>query len=103
MNSYERFCFNLIGRDLKKKRGDFISLRKDLMGARMNTPFEAYLATAYVSSVVVGLAAAVLIGLFTYLLRVPEMITYRGAVPEFFYALNDYKLVIGTIIITVLS
>ncbi|NLZ29983.1 MAG: secretion system protein, partial [Methanomicrobiales archaeon] len=40
MNGYERFCFNLIGRDLKEKRGDFISLRRDLMGARMNTPFE---------------------------------------------------------------
>lgn len=69
----------------------------------MNTPFEAYLATAYVSSIAVGLVAAVLIGLLTYFLRVPEMITYRGAVPEFIYALNDYKLIIGTIIITILS
>jgi flagellar protein FlaJ len=103
MNSYERFCFNLIGRGLKEKRGDYVSLRNDLVGARMNTPFEAYLATAYVSSVGVGLVAAMLIGLFTYLLRIPEMITYRGAVPEFFYALNDYKLLLGTIIITVLS
>ena len=103
MNRYERFCFNLIGRDLKKRRGEFISLRKDLLGARMNTPFEAYLATTYVSSIAVGLVAALIIGLLTYLLRIPEMITYRGAVPEFFYALNDYKLLIGTLIITVLS
>lgn len=103
MNSYERFCFNLIGRDLKEKRGEFIKLRNDLVGARMNTPFEAYLATAYVSSVIVGLVAAVIIGLLTYLLRVPEMITYRGAVPEFLYALNDYKLLLGTIIITLIS
>ncbi len=103
MNGYERFCFNLIGRDLKEKRGDFISLRRDLMGARMNTPFEAYLATAYVSSIVVGLIAAVLIGFITYFLRIPEMITYRGAVPEFIYVLNDYKLVFGTIIVTILS
>ena len=103
MNGYERFCFNLIGRDLKEKRGEFISLRNDLMGARMNTPFEAYLATAYVSSVVVGLVAAVVIGLLTYLLRVPEMISYHGAVPEIFYALNDYKLLLGTVVITVLS
>ena len=103
MNGYERFCFNLIGRDLKEKRGEFISLRNDLMGARMNTPFEAYLATAYVSSVVVGLIAAVVIGLLTYLLRVPEMISYHGAVPEIFYALNDYKLLLGTVVITVLS
>ena len=103
MNSYERFCFNLIGRGLKKKRGDYVSLRNDMTGARMNTPFEAYLATAYVSSVLVGLVAAAFIGLLAYLLRVPEMITYRGAVPEFVYALNDYKMLLGTIAITVIS
>jgi len=103
MNSYERLCFNLIGHGLKQKRGDYISLRNDLMGARMNTPFEAYLATAYVSSVAVGLVAAALIGLLTYLLRVPDMIVYRGAVPEVFYALNDYKMLLGTIVITVIS
>ena len=103
MNSYERFCFNLIGHDLKKKRGDYISLRNDLMGARMNTPFEAYLATAYVSSVIVGLVAALLIGIFAYLLRIPEMIVYRGAVPDFLYALNDYKMPLGMIVITIIS
>jgi flagellar protein FlaJ len=103
MNGYERFCFNLIGHNLKGKRGDFISLRRDLMGARMNTPFEAYLATAYISAVVVGLVTAVLIGLLTYLLRIPDLIVYRGAVPEIFYVLNDYKLLLGTIVITALS
>ncbi|MDK2990105.1 MAG: archaeal flagellar protein FlaJ [Methanoculleus sp.] len=103
MNSYERFCFNLIGHGLKEKRGNYVSLRNDLMGARMNTPFEAYLATAYVSSVGVGLVAAVLIGLLAYLLRIPDMIVYRGAVPEVFYALNDYKMLLGTIAITVIS
>jgi flagellar protein FlaJ len=103
MNSYERFCFNLIGRDFKEKRGEFVALRRDLQGARINTPFEVYLATTYVSSALVGLVAAVVIGLLTYLLRIPEMITYRGAVPGFFYALADYKLVIGTLIITILS
>ncbi|MCK9297805.1 MAG: type II secretion system F family protein [Methanoculleus sp.] len=103
MNGYERFCFNLIGHGLKEKRGDYISLRNDLMGARMNTPFEAYLATAYFSSVVMGLVAAVLIGLLTYLLRIPDMIVYRGAVPEVFYALNDYKMLLGTITITVVA
>ncbi len=103
MNGYERFCFNLIGHGLKEKRGDYISLRNNLMGARMNTPFEAYLATAYISSIVVGLVAAVLIGLLTYLLRVPDMIVYRGAVPEVLYALNDYKMLLGTIAITIFS
>ena len=103
MNGYQRFCFNLIGRDLKEKRGDFVSLRNDLTGARMNTPFEAYLATAYVSSIAVGLVAAALIGILTYALRVPEMISYHGAVPEVFYALNAYKLLIGTVVITLLS
>jgi archaeal flagellar protein FlaJ len=103
MNSYQRFCFNLLGRRLKEKRGDYLHLRNDLMGARMGLPFEAYLASAYVSSVVVGLVAAVIIGLVTYFLNLPDLITYKGAVPEVFYALNDYKLLIGTVIITILS
>jgi len=103
MNGYERFCFNLLGRNLKAKRGEYVSLRNDLTGSRMNTPFEAYLATAYVSSIAVGLAAAALIGFLTYVLRVPEMISYHGAVPEIFYALNAYKLLIGTVVITLLS
>lgn len=103
MNGYERFCFNLIGHRMKEKRGDYISLRNDMMGARMTTPFEAYISTAYVSSIIVGLAAAVLIGLLTYLLRVPEMIVYRGAVPQFLYALNDHKMLLGTVAITAIS
>jgi flagellar protein FlaJ len=103
MNSYERFCFNLIGRNLKKKRGDYLHLRNDLMGARIKTPFEAYLATAYMSSVIVGLVAALFIGLVSFLLKLPEMVTYKGAVPEFLIGLNDYKLLIGTVVITLIS
>ncbi len=103
MNGYERFCFNLLGRDLKARRGEYIDLRNDLTGARMTTPFEAYLATAYVSSIGVGLVAAALIGILTDVLRVPEMISDHGAVPEVFYALNAYKLLIGTVVITLLS
>ena len=103
MNSYERFCFNLIGHNLKEKRGNYISLRNDMMGARMTTPFEAYLATACITSIIMGLVAAVLIGLLAYLLRVPEMIVYRGAVPQFLYALNDHKMLLGTLAITVIS
>ncbi|MDN7025208.1 secretion system protein [Methanoculleus sp. FWC-SCC1] len=103
MNTFERFCFNLVGTQMKDKRGDYLKLRNDLMSARMRTPFEAYMATAYISSIAVGLIAAVLIGLFTFLFRIPEMITYRGAVPEFLYVLSDYRLILGTLIITAFS
>ncbi len=103
MNGFERFCFNLVGPQMKAKRGDYLRLRNDLMSARMNTPFEAYMATAYISSIAVGLIAAMLIGLFTFLFRIPEMITYRGAVPEFLYALSDYRLILGTLVITAFS
>lgn len=103
MNTFERFCFNLVGPQMKAKRGDYLKLRNDLMSARMNTPFEAYMATAYITSIAVGLIAAVLIGFVTFLFRIPEMITYRGAVPEFLYALSDYRLILGTLIITAFS
>jgi flagellar protein FlaJ len=103
MNGFERFCFNLVGPQMKAKRGEYLKLRNDLMSARLNTPFEAYMATAYISSVAVGLIAAMLIGLVTFLFRIPDMITYRGAVPEFLYALSDYRLILGTLVITAFS
>ncbi|QYZ78727.1 secretion system protein [Methanofollis formosanus] len=103
MNGFERFSFNLLGQRAKAKRNDFVELRSDLVQARMKTPFEAYLATAYVSSVLAGLVMAVLIGGFTFLLNIPSMITYKGSLPAFFLDLSDYRLFIGTTIAVLLS
>ncbi len=103
MNSYERLCFNLLGERMRKKRDDFLFLRTDMMRARMTVPFEAYLSTAYISSVIVGLLAGIAIGLITWFMQVPEMIVYHGAVPSFIIALEPFKLIIGTIIVFTLS
>jgi flagellar protein FlaJ len=103
MNSYERLCFNLLGQRMKKKRADHLSLRNDMLGARMRTPFEAYLSTATISSVIVGLLFALIIGLVSWVLRVPEMITYKGALPASIVALSDYRLIVGTLAITIFS
>ncbi len=103
MNSYERFCFNLLGQRMKKKRADHLNLRNDMLGARMKTPFEAYLSTAYVSSVIVGLLFALIIGLVSWILRIPEMITYKGALPASIVALSDYRLAVGTLALTIFS
>jgi flagellar protein FlaJ len=103
MNSYQRFCFKIFGDRLKKKRGDYLQLRNNLMRARITVPFEAYLASAYVTSFIVGISAAVLLGLFSYLMRIPEMITYKGTLPEVFVELSDYRLIFGTAAAVVLS
>jgi len=103
MNSYERLCFNILGERMRKKRDDFLFLRTDMMRARMTVPFEAYLSTAYISSVIVGLLAGVAIGLITWAFRVPEMIVYHGGVPSFIIGLEPFKLIIGTIIVFTLS
>lgn len=103
MNSYERFCFNLVGRRMKKKRADYVSLRNDMLGARMRTPFEAYLATAYISSIIVGLLFALVIGVVSWIFRIPELITYKGALPASIVALSDYRLILGTMALTVFS
>jgi flagellar protein FlaJ len=103
MNSFERFCFNLLGKKMKAKRESYVTLRNDLLSARFKTPFEVYLSTAYVSSIIVGLSAAIVIGVITWVFQLPTLITYKGAVPEFLVGLSAYSLVIGTIIITIFS
>lgn len=103
MNSFERFCFNLLGKKMKAKRERYVTLRNDLLSARFKTPFEVYLSTAYISSIIVGLSAAVLIGIITWVFQLPLLITYRGAVPEFLVGLSAYSLVIGTVFITIFS
>jgi len=103
MNSFERFCFNLLGKKMKAKRESYVTLRNDLLSARFKTPFEVYLSTAYISSVIVGLSAAVMIGIITWVFQLPLLITYKGEVPEFLVGLSAYSLVIGTVFITIFS
>ena len=103
MNSFERFSFNLLGKRMKAKRDDYVTLRNDLLSARFKTPFEVYLSTAYVSSIIVGLSAAVVIGIVSWIFQLPNLIKYNGEVPEILVGLSTYSLVIGTIFITIFS
>jgi flagellar protein FlaJ len=103
MNSYERLCFNLLGKRVKAKRDDYAALRNDLISARFKTPFEVYLSTAYISSIIVGLSFALVIGIVSWIFQLPNLIKYKGAVPEVLVGLSAYSLVIGTIFITIFS
>jgi flagellar protein FlaJ len=88
---------------MKAKRDDYVTLRNDLLSARFKTPFEVYLSTAFVSSIVVGLSAALVIGIITWVFQLPNLVRYSGEVPEFIVGLSAYSLVIGTLIITIFS
>jgi len=103
MNSFERFCFNLLGKRMKEKREEYAALRNDLISARFKTPFEVYLSTAFVSAIIVGLLGAVIIGIISWVFQVPNMIKYKGEVPDIFVGLSAHSLVIGTILITLFS
>lgn len=103
MNSYERFCFNLLGKRMKGKRDDYAQLRNDIISARLKTPFEVYASTAVVSSILVGLIVAFIIGILSWVLRLPELMKYKGAVPAPLTALAPYSLILGTITLTILS
>jgi flagellar protein FlaJ len=103
MNSFERLCFNLLGKRMKGKREEYAALRNDLISARFKTPFEVYLSTAYISAIIVGLSGAVVIGLLSWVFQVPNMIKYRGEVPDILVGLSAHTLIIGTIVITVFS
>jgi flagellar protein FlaJ len=103
MNSFERFCFNLLGKRMKEKREDYAALRNDLISARFKTPFEVYLSTAFVSAILVGLSSALVIGIISWVFEVPNMIKYRGEVPDILVGLSSYTLILGTIFITIFS
>ena len=103
MNSFERFCFNLLGKRMKGKREEYAALRNDLISARFKTPFEVYLSTAFISAILVGLSGAVLIGVVSWVFQVPNMIKYGGEVPDILVGLSAHTLVIGTIVITIFS
>lgn len=103
MNSFERFCFNLLGKRMKGKREEYSQLRNDLITARFKTPFEVYLSTAFVSSIIVGLGMAILLGALSWILKLPTLIKYKGSVPGPLVALSAHSLLIGTIFITVFS
>ncbi|MBN1431683.1 MAG: type II secretion system F family protein [Methanomicrobiaceae archaeon] len=103
MNSYERFCFALFGKRAKRKKDNYLSLRTDMIRARMKIPFEVYISTAYFSSIVAGIMAALFFSLITYLLRLPEIIVYKGNVPDIIIEMSKYSLIIGTVVVLVLS
>ena len=103
MNSFERFCFNLIGMKMKAKRDQYSQLRNDLISARLKTPFEVYISTAVISSILVGLISAVLLGLFTWALKLPNLIKYKGEVPATMLFLNQYGLILGTVFVVFFS
>ncbi len=103
MNSFQRIAFRLLGKYAGRKRDKYSDLRNSLLTARMKIPFEVYLSTAYLASSVIGIVSAILLGTVTWLFDVPGMITYQGEVPEVLLSLNQYSLIIGTLLATIIS
>src|SRR5208337_3532122 len=103
MNSFERFCFNLLGMRMKAKREQYFQLRNDLISARLKTTFEVYISTAIVSSVIAGISAAIALGFLTWFFKLPNLIKYKGEVPETVVFLSQYSLVFGTIFVIIIS
>ncbi|MFA5253754.1 MAG: type II secretion system F family protein [Methanoregula sp.] len=103
MNSFERFCFNLLGMRMKARREKYAQLRNDLISARLKTPFEVYTSTAIISSLIVGVVSAICLGLLTWVLKLPNLIKYKGEVPATMLFLNQYGLILGTVFVVIFS
>ena len=104
MNSFERLSFNLLGMRMRAKRNQFAHLGNDLISARLKKPFEAYLATTYLSALVVGLVGAGILGILVWIVRLPGLIMNTmiktGVVSSLFIQL-EYVNIVGTIFITI--
>jgi flagellar protein FlaJ len=103
MNSIQRLAFRLFGTYAGKKRNKYAELRNALLTARMKVPFEVYLSTAYLGSIIIGILAAVFLGFFTWAFNIPGMITYQGVAPDFIVSLSQHALILGTILATIIS
>ena len=107
MNSYERFCFNLLGNRMLAKRENYYDLISNLRSARMGITFEAYLAAATVSSALAGVIGSVLVAIIVYVLNIPRLITFKGNIPtEIATGINQfavYSLIGGTIAAGIVS
>jgi len=107
MNSYERFCFNLLGSRMLTRREKYFDLIASLRSARLGITFEAYLATAVLTSAIVGVLGSVIGALIVYLLNIPALITFKGNIPmDIATGINQfsvYSLVAGTIIAGIVS
>jgi flagellar protein FlaJ len=107
MNSYERFCFNLLGSRVATQREKYYDLIANLRSARMGITFEAYLATALVTSAIVGVVGCIIVTLVVYLFNIPALITFKGNIPYDIAAginqLSVYSLILGTIVAAIVS
>jgi len=103
MNNFERLSFNLLCMRMKAKRNQYTQLRNDLASARLKKPFEMYLATAYTSSLSVGLFASLLIGLFSWLFRLPQMIVDKTGINDSLLSILPLANILGTIAVVILS
>jgi flagellar protein FlaJ len=88
---------------MKARREQYSQLRNDLISARLKTPFEVYISTAVVSSVLVGLVSAVVLGFFTWFLKLPNLIKYKGDVPATVVFFSQYSLILGTVFVVIIS
>ena len=88
---------------MKAKREQYSMLRNDLISARLKTSFEVYVSTAVVSSVIVGLVSAIALGFFTWFLKLPNLIKYKGDVPSTVLFFSQYSLILGTVFVVIFS
>jgi len=86
MNSFERFCFGILGERMKERRAEFYSLRMNLLAARIKTPIEAYVSTATVTSYITGAIAGFFIAITGLLFGIPNTILSSGFAPIQLYA-----------------
>jgi flagellar protein FlaJ len=107
MNSYERFCFNLLGSRMINKRENYYDLIANLRSARMGITFEAYLSVATFSAAIAGIMGSFITAMIVYILNLPKYIIFKGNIPPDIAAgINQYatfSLIGGTIIAGIIS
>jgi flagellar protein FlaJ len=88
---------------MKAKREQYAQLRSDLISSRSKTPFEVYISTAIISSLITGLCMTFVLGFITFALDLPNLLIYRIQIPPSLYFLYQYGLVLGTIFVILFS
>lgn len=82
VNRFQRAANELFGQRVKRRRDKYYDIRMDIVSSRIATPYDIYISSAQLWSIIVGAAAFMLCGFLIWLFGPPEITLNRIILPS---------------------